>query len=77
MRLWGSDLAKITNPADRKSDPPSFYGRILVWTEIDREGKWLNQAEDREATAKEKHEIQILESLDTNFPLLQLRLSRE
>jgi hypothetical protein len=67
VRLWGSDWAKITAPIDRESDPPSFYGRVLVWTEIDREGKWLNQVEDREATPVEKRNIQIPEDLDPNF----------
>jgi hypothetical protein len=67
VRLWGSDWAKITQPADRETKPPSFFGRVLVWTEIDRDGKWLNQIEDREATPLEKREIQIPEALDPNF----------
>jgi len=67
IRLWGSDWAKITPPVDRETSPPSFYGRVLVWTEIDREGKWLNQAEDREATSLEKRNILIPEDLDPNF----------
>jgi hypothetical protein len=67
VRLWGSDWAKITKPIDRESKSPSFYGRILVWTEIDRDGKWLNQDEDREATPIEKKEIRIPEILDPNF----------
>jgi hypothetical protein len=67
VRLWGSDWAKITKPIDRESKSPSFYGRVLVWTEIDRDGKWLNQDEDREATAIEKKEIRIPEKLDPNF----------
>ena len=67
IRLWGSDWAKITAPIDRESTQPSFYGRILVWTEIDRDGRWLNQAEDREATPTEKRAIQIPEILDPNF----------
>ncbi|UFW69199.1 DUF4747 family protein [Bradyrhizobium sp. WU425] len=67
VKIWGSDWAKITPPVDRESEPPSFYGRILVWTEIDRQGKWLNQAEDREATPTEKRDIQIPDDLDPNF----------
>jgi hypothetical protein len=66
-KIWGSDWAKLTAPIDRESSPPSFYGRILVWTEIDRDGKWLNQDEDREATPIEKKEIRIPETLDPNF----------
>ncbi|WP_426412563.1 DUF4747 family protein [Bradyrhizobium ganzhouense] len=67
VRIWGSDWAKITAPIDRDTDPPSFYGRVLVWTEIDRDGKWLNQQEDREATPTEKRNIRIPEELDPNF----------
>ncbi|MEY9604123.1 hypothetical protein AB7M74_010732 [Bradyrhizobium japonicum] len=67
VRLWGSDWAKITAPIDRETSPPSFYGWVLVWTEIDREGKWLNQVEDREATPHEKRNILIPEDLDPNF----------
>lgn len=62
VRVWGSDWAKITTPVDRESEPPSFYGRVLVWTEIDRDGKWLNQDEDREATPTEKRDIRIDEA---------------
>lgn len=67
VHLWGQDWAKITPPIDRESDPPSFYGRVLIWTEIDRDGKWLNQAEDREATVNEKRAIRIPDELDPNF----------
>jgi len=67
IRVWGNDWAKITEPQDRETIPPSFYGRILVWTEIDRDGKWLNQEKNKEATATEKAAIQIPPSLDPNF----------
>lgn len=67
IRLWGNDWAKITVPADRETAPPSFYGRVLVWTEIDKEGKWLDQRTDKEATVDEKQKIQIPDNLDPNF----------
>ena len=65
--VWGRDWAKISAPADRETTPPSFYGRVLVWTEIDKDGKWLDQTTDKEATATEKQKIQIPENLDPNF----------
>lgn len=34
VQVWGNDWAKITAPDDRGTDPPSFYGRVLVWTEM-------------------------------------------
>jgi hypothetical protein len=67
IRVWGTDWAKITAPADRETTPPSFYGRVLVWTEIDKEGKWIDQDTDKEATATEKRKIQIPDHLDPNF----------
>jgi Domain of unknown function (DUF4747) len=67
MPLWGNDWAKITAPADRETAPPSFYGRVIVWTEIDKDGKWLDQKTDKEATPTEKQKIQIPENLDPNF----------
>ena len=67
VQVWGNDWAKITAPDDRGTDPPSFYGRVLVWTEIDRDGKWLDQTTDKEATPAEKKKIQIPDNLDPNF----------
>lgn len=67
VHISGNDWAKITPPQDRETDPPSFYGRILVWTAIDKDGRWLNQETDKEATATEKRAIQIPEQLDPNF----------
>ncbi len=67
IRLWGNDWAKITRPVNRETDPPSFYGRILVWTEINKDGKWLDQNTDKEATASEKDKIAIPDNLDPNF----------
>lgn len=67
VHLRGSDYAKITEPQDRGTDPPSFYGRVLVWTEINKDGKWLNQKKNEEATPAEKAKIQIPEDIDPNF----------
>jgi hypothetical protein len=64
--VWGKDWAKITEPQDRDTTPPSFFGRILVWTEIE-DGKWLDQETDKEATPDEKDKIQIPEHLRPNF----------
>lgn len=67
VNIWGSDWAKITIPIDRETARPSFYGRVLVWTEIDKDGKWLDQKTDKEATSTEKQKIQIPDNLDPNF----------
>jgi Domain of unknown function (DUF4747) len=67
MQVWGNDWAKITAPADRETKPPSFFGRVLVWTDIDPDGKWLDQRTDKEATPAEKRKIQIPDNLDPNY----------
>src|SRR5579871_90778 len=67
VHLGGSDWAKITSPQDRETDPPSFFGRVLVWTEIDKVGPWIKQDENREATREEKSAIRIPNDLDPNF----------
>jgi len=67
QQIHGADWGKITEPQDRETTPPSFYGRVLLWTEIDRDGKWLHQEQDREATPTEKRNIVIPNELDPNF----------
>ncbi len=48
-------MAKISKPAERKNFPGILFGRILVWTPIDRRGKWLNTKTDAELTPEEKN----------------------
>jgi hypothetical protein len=67
VQIWGPDWGKISEPQDRETDPPSFYGRVLVWTEIDPRGRWINQDKNREATEEEKKNISIPENIDPNF----------
>ncbi len=55
--LWGSDRAKITEFQEMEDRPDLLYGRILVWSEIDPDGKWLNKVKNVEATVEEKKEI--------------------
>jgi hypothetical protein len=52
--LWGSDRAKITKPQELGGRTGVLFGQILVWAEIDTEGKWLNKAKNVEATPEEK-----------------------
>lgn len=67
VQLWGNDWGKITEPQDRETDPPSFYGRVLLWTEIDRTHGWLNQENNKEATPEEMRKVRIPDELDPNF----------
>lgn len=52
--VGGSDRAKITKPIPFEDRPNLYSGQILVWAEIDAEGKWLNKEKNKEATPAEK-----------------------
>src|SRR5690349_16945857 len=64
VELWGSDRAKITPFQPLEDRPSLLWGRILVWAEIDTEGRWLNKAKNVEATPDEKQAV--VEALPPN-----------
>lgn len=69
VTLWGSDRAKITEFLPMEDRQNLLYGRILVWGEIDKDGKWLNKTKNIEATPEEKQLIadSIPEDYEPNF----------
>lgn len=69
VQLWGSDRAKITHFQEFEDKPDLLYGRVLVWAEIDTEGKWINKKKNVEATPEEKQIIAeaIPEDYEPNF----------
>lgn len=67
IRIWGRDYAKITRPEARKNDDNIYCGRILVWTEITKDGPWLDKKKNDEASEEEKKKIQIPPQLEPNF----------
>jgi Domain of unknown function (DUF4747) len=69
VTLWGSDRVKITEFQEMEDKPNLLYGRILVWGEIDKDGKWLNKNKNIEATPEEKRKIAkaIPEDYEPNF----------
>jgi hypothetical protein len=69
VTLWGSDRGKITEFQEMEGKPNQLYGRVLVWGEIDKEGKWLNKNKNIEATPEEKRKIAeaIPEDYEPNF----------
>lgn len=67
INLSGSDMAKISKPTQRKNFPGILFGRILVWTPIDRRGKWLNTKTDAELTAEEKRGLALPDAAEPNF----------
>jgi hypothetical protein len=69
VTLWGSDRGKITEFQEMEDKPNLLYGRVLVWGEIDKDGKWLNENKNIEATPEEKQKIAkaIPEDYEPNF----------
>jgi len=67
--VWGSDKAKITAPGPFEDKPNWLYGQILVWAEIDIDGKWLNKTKNKEATPEEKKKVAaaLPRDLEPNF----------
>src|SRR5262245_30431144 len=67
--VWGSDKAKITQPGPFEDQPNWLYGQILVWAEIDLDGKWINKSKNKEATPEEKRKVSeaIPRNLEPNF----------
>ncbi len=67
--VWGSDKAKITVPGPFEDKPNWLYGQILVWAEIDIDGKWLNKTKNKEATPEEKKKVAdaLPSDLEPNF----------
>jgi Domain of unknown function (DUF4747) len=69
VHISGSDWAKITEPGPLEDRPDWLFGQILVWTQIDTAGRWLNKSRNREATAEEKEKIEraLPSDLEPNF----------
>lgn len=66
-QVRGSDFAKITTPTRHRDHAGLYYGRILVWTEINQKGKWLNLLEEDELPKKIWDQIKIPEGAKPNF----------
>lgn len=74
VRARGSDYAKISTP--RKSDVEHLYtGRILIWTEIDLKGPWLDLDSEEELTPAQKRAIAIPPSAKPNYRVFNYVLS--
>jgi Domain of unknown function (DUF4747) len=65
VRARGSDFAKITVPQAKQDNV--LVGRILVWTEIDMDGAWLDLEREREVPPDRVGEIDIPENVKPNY----------
>lgn len=67
VQARGSDYAKITKPARHSTRHTILFGRILVWTDLDLKGRWLDLNNDDELSAALKSKIQIPDNAKPNF----------
>ncbi|HMO28592.1 DUF4747 family protein [Enterovirga sp.] len=67
IELYGNDWAKITKPLARAGHPDHFLGQILVWTHVDKSGRWIHKNKNKEATDEDKAGITIPDPLQPNF----------
>ncbi|CAA2144475.1 hypothetical protein MBLL_03598 [Methylobacterium bullatum] len=66
-QVRGHDFAKITSPTRHRDHPGMYFGRILVWTEINQKGKWLNLIEEDELPKKLWDQINIPDGAKPNY----------
>lgn len=67
----GTEWAKFTTPSVVRDNPDLYVGRILVWTEIDKDGPWLNDDTDEPLSKAEKAEINIPAKAKPNYRVFQ------
>jgi hypothetical protein len=67
VRARGNDFAKITAPVQDRRDGRYWTGRILIWTEIDLRGHWLDLSNEEEISEDLKQTINIPEQAKPNY----------
>ncbi|MFT8346572.1 DUF4747 family protein [Gluconobacter oxydans] len=67
VQARGEAKAKITAPTAVVGQEGVFEGRLLVWTEIDIKGRWLNKEKDEDLSPEEKMSINIPENAAPNY----------
>lgn len=67
VKAHGSDYAKITTPRKYDRDDNVYTGRILVFTEIDVQGRWLDLSNEDELSPTLKKAIAIPKDARPNF----------
>jgi hypothetical protein len=67
VRARGNDFAKITAPTQDQRVGRYWTGRILLWTEIDISGSWLDITSGEELTEELKDTINIPTTAKPNY----------
>jgi hypothetical protein len=67
VKARGSDYAKITSPRKAERGDHVYTGRVLMWTEIDLKGAWLDLRNQDELARELKASINIPENARPNY----------
>lgn len=65
IKVRGSDYARITKP--KQEDERFYSGRVLVWTEIDLKGRWLDTSKEDVLSERVKRTIRIPTEAKPNY----------
>ncbi len=63
----GTDYAKITTPRKDVKSANLYLGRVLVWTEINKMGRWLDTTKEEELSEEQLAAIRIPDNAKPNF----------
>lgn len=67
VRVRGSDSAKLTSPQQNERYPHIHTGRILIWTEIDLRGRWIDLDHEEDLSPELRQKISIPERARPNY----------
>lgn len=67
IKVRGNDWAKISKPEPARDSVGVYTGRVLVWTEIDKNAPWLDAETDDFLSEEEKAKIIIPSKAKPNY----------
>ncbi len=71
VKVRGSDSAKITKPKKDDRNDDFYVGRILVWTETDWKGRWLDLEKEDALPPEVKKKVVVETTAKPNYRVLQ------
>lgn len=71
VKIRGSDSAKITKPKEDDRNEGFYIGRILVWTEIDWKGRWLDLEKEDALPPEVKKKVVVETKAKPNYRVFQ------
>ncbi|MFD1701709.1 DUF4747 family protein [Methylopila henanensis] len=66
LEIWGPVYGKITKPRKRPNED-ILVGRVLTWTPIKEDTKWLNRAKEDVASDEDLADLNIPDEVEPNY----------